>query len=71
MYLNSTEQDITVTRGNSNYQTLLTSTEMATELALVDTIDTAKELAADRMDLSEILAKIDSLIQVREEVSNR
>ena len=37
---------------------------MSTELALIDTIDTAKELAADRMDMSEILAKIESLIQV-------
>ena len=53
-----------VNRGNSDYQTLLTSTEMATELALVETIDAAKELAADRMDMAEILTKIDSLVQV-------
>ena len=38
---------------------------MSTELALIDTIDTAKEIAADRMDMTEILAKIESLIQVR------
>ena len=37
---------------------------MATQLALIDTIDAAKEIAADRMDMSEILAKIESLIQV-------
>ena len=38
---------------------------MATELALIETVDTAKELAADRVDLTDIVGKIEALEQVR------
>jgi len=31
---------------------------LATELALIDTIDTAKELARDNMDISEAMSKV-------------
>ena len=63
LYLNSTKDDVLVSRGHSDYSTLLSSTEMATELAVIETIDTIKEVAVERGNLTELSAKLSSLVE--------
>lgn len=65
LYLTCIPSSITTSRGNSDYPALLTSAEMATELAVIETVDTAKEMAGERHELGEVMKKLEGLIEVR------